>query len=281
MKRERPRGPVHGYPCGPQSHVSVDHPSPPSVGGPEVEVRVLGPIEIVGAAKPFTRAWAIELIVYLVMHPRGASSEQWATALWPERIMAPASLHSTASAARRSLGVSTSGEDHLPRAHGRLSLNLSVASDWSRFSELSKEPDPGSWRQALLVIRGRPFDGLRAADWVLLRKGSRPTSRRSLSIWPSATPSSSRRRRERSGMVSPQGPPGEFLRRTALPAFASIGRSGRKSSRRRVGDDRARPAGRRGCGALDASIPRPTNSTDRCPDAPPRPPAVVGPWTPK
>jgi DNA-binding SARP family transcriptional activator len=146
----------------------LDHQTRATVEDPEIEVRVLGPIEIFGAARPFTRAWAVELIVFLAMHPKGASSEQWATALWPDRIMAPASLHSTASAARRSLGVSISGEDHLPRAHGRLSLSASVESDWSRFSDLSKGSDPDSWRQALLLIRGRPFDGLRAGDWVLL-----------------------------------------------------------------------------------------------------------------
>jgi DNA-binding SARP family transcriptional activator len=135
---------------------------------PEVEVRVLGPVEIVGHSRAFTRAWSIELIVYLAMHRNGASSEQWATALWPDRIMAAASLHSTASAARRSLGVSSSGEDHLPRSHGRLSLGPSVRSDWDQFVELSREQEPDSWRRALELIRGRPFEGLRAPDWVLL-----------------------------------------------------------------------------------------------------------------
>ena len=145
-----------------------DDPLPSGVDGCEVEVRVLGPIAVVGASRPFTRAWAVELIVYLAMHRNGASSDQWASALWPDRIMAAASLHSTASAARRSLGVSASGEDHLPRAHGRLSLGRSVGSDWSRFVQLSKRSDPTSWREALELIRGRPFDGLRAPDWVLL-----------------------------------------------------------------------------------------------------------------
>jgi len=134
----------------------------------EIEVRVLGPVEILGAARPFARAWAVELVVYLAMHRNGASSEQWATALWPDKIMAAASLHSTASAARRSLGVSACGDDHLPRAHGRLSLAATVQSDWSRFVALSKEEDPQSWRWAMGLIRGRPFDGLRAPDWVLL-----------------------------------------------------------------------------------------------------------------
>jgi DNA-binding SARP family transcriptional activator len=135
---------------------------------PEVEVRILGPIEIVGAARPFTRAWAAELVVYLAMHRNGASSDQWATALWPDRIMAAASLHSTASAARRSLGTSVEGGDHLPRAHGRLTLAPTVGSDWYRFVALSEREDPSSWRDAIELIRGRPFEGLKAPDWVLL-----------------------------------------------------------------------------------------------------------------
>jgi DNA-binding SARP family transcriptional activator len=140
----------------------------PSQMACEVEVRLLGPIEIVGAARPFTRAWAIELIVYLAMHRKGASSDQWATALWPDKVMAAASLHSTASAARRSLGVSSTGGDHLPRAHGRLCLAPTVGSDWNLFVELSEQASPESWRRAIELIRGRPFEGLRSPDWVLL-----------------------------------------------------------------------------------------------------------------
>ncbi len=80
-----------------------------------MEVAVLGPIEIRGAQRStFTRAWAEELVVYLAMHPNGASNEAWATALWPDRLMAPSSLHSTASVARRSLGQR--GRRHRPPA---------------------------------------------------------------------------------------------------------------------------------------------------------------------
>jgi len=137
-------------------------------GVPEVVVRVLGPIQVVGSARPFTRAWALELVVYLAMHPLGVRNEQWATALWPERAMAPTTLHSTASAARRSLGTSVSGEDHLPRAHGRLRLGPGVRSDWDRFVDLSGRSRPDDWRSALELIRGRPFEELRSADWVVL-----------------------------------------------------------------------------------------------------------------
>lgn len=82
--------------------------------------------------------------------------------------MAPTTLHSTASAARRSLGVSASGEDHLPRGHGRLRLGPGVRTDWDHFVELSGSTRPSDWRRALELIRGRPFEELRGTDWAVL-----------------------------------------------------------------------------------------------------------------
>ena len=134
----------------------------------DVLVRVLGQVEITGATRDFTRAWAIELIVYLAVHPGGVSNEQWATALWPDRTMAPASLHSTASAARRSLGTTASGDDHLPRSRGRLALGPHVRTDWDEFVDLARSSNPTAWREALELVVGRPFDGLRSPDWVVL-----------------------------------------------------------------------------------------------------------------
>jgi DNA-binding SARP family transcriptional activator len=134
---------------------------------PAIEILVLGPVQVIGAARPFTRAWSLELVVYLAMHPGGATSDQWATHLWPSRSMAQASLHSTASAARRALGSTATGEDHLPRSHGRLALGPGVATDWDHFTRLSNSGDPSAWKQALELVRGRPFDGLRSTDWAV------------------------------------------------------------------------------------------------------------------
>jgi len=146
--------------------------APPSTSVPEsvveVEVSVLGPIEIHGAARSLTRAWAEELVVYLAMHPNGSSNEAWATALWPDRLMAPSSLHSTASVARRSLGQSADGHDHLPRSHGRLRLSSTVGTDWDRLVALADSDRPERWRTALALVRGRPFEGLRSSDWPIL-----------------------------------------------------------------------------------------------------------------
>jgi hypothetical protein len=134
----------------------------------EVEVLVLGQIDVRGAKREFTRAWAKELVVYLAMHPHGASTEAWATALWPDRLMAPSSLHSTASVARRALGQARNGVDHLPRSHGRLTLSDTVSTDWDRFVVHADSDDPVDWKSALELVRGRPFEGIRSSDWPVL-----------------------------------------------------------------------------------------------------------------
>jgi len=133
-----------------------------------VQVNVLGPIQVVGNERPFTRAWSLDLVVYLALHAAGATTDQWSTALWPDRLMAPASLHSTASAARRALGTDGRGGDHLPRAHGRLQLAATVSTDWQAFQAAVATEDPDCWHQAMQLVRGRPFDGLRVVDWAIL-----------------------------------------------------------------------------------------------------------------
>ncbi len=168
--RRSESGPVPTEPARPNGSLPpIDVVSRPALPDSlQIEVAVLGPIEIRGAAREFTRAWAKELVVYLAMHPNGASNESWATALWPDRVMAPASLHSTASVARRCLGQTPDGKDHLPRSHGRLALSDSVGTDWDRFVSFAGSSDLATRRAALELIRGRPFDGLRSTDWAIL-----------------------------------------------------------------------------------------------------------------
>jgi DNA-binding SARP family transcriptional activator len=154
---------IHGSDVG-----SIANPEGGSEDHPEVEVQVLGTVEVRGNARQFTRAWAKELVIYLALHPGGVSNDTWATALWPDRLMAASSLHSTASVARRSLGQARDGGDHLPKAHGRLVLADTVGTDWDRFVRLADSDQPGHWRGAMKLVRGRPFDGLRASDWPIL-----------------------------------------------------------------------------------------------------------------
>ncbi|MDA8379603.1 MAG: hypothetical protein M0020_02025 [Actinomycetota bacterium] len=135
---------------------------------PGVEVRVLGPVEVAGCERPLARAWTTELVVYLAMHRGPVANDVWATALWPDRLMAPASLHSTASAARRALGRSGDGSDHLPHGRGHLCLGPHVVTDWESLCTSALSEDETKWASGLELVRGRPFEGLRGADWAIL-----------------------------------------------------------------------------------------------------------------
>ncbi len=199
-----------------------------------------------GARMSFTRAWAQELVVYLAMHPKGVTNEAWATALWPDRLMAPSSLHSTASVARRALGQSRDGQDHLPRSHGRLCLAPTVGTDWDRFVALCEGDSPKSWRAALELVRGRPFEGLRASDWPVL-EGIAPAIEATVVDVSGRLAGASLRSGDPGGcrVGGPQGSPGEPLRRASLPhAHEGSGRGG-KSGRSRGSDGRARSTRRR------------------------------------
>jgi DNA-binding SARP family transcriptional activator len=139
-----------------------------SGASPEVEIAILGPVEIRGAAGPFCRSSAKELVVYLAFHRQGVRNDIWATALWTDRCMAPATLHSTASVARRALGAATNGADHLPRTGRRLRLADSVGTDVERFARAAADSDPARWKEALSLVRGRPFEGLSLSDWAVM-----------------------------------------------------------------------------------------------------------------
>src|SRR5271165_5454297 len=80
-----------------------------------VEIAVLGPITFRGCAAAFARPAARDLVTYLALHREGATHAQWSLALWPDRAVSPATIHSTASDARRALGSDRSGDARLPR----------------------------------------------------------------------------------------------------------------------------------------------------------------------
>jgi DNA-binding SARP family transcriptional activator len=135
---------------------------------PEIDVAVLGPVEIRGTAQPFRRSAAKELVVYLAFHRQGARADVWAAALWTDRCIAQSTLHSTSSVARRSLGRAESGADHLPRRGRILRLEDTVGTDVERFARAAATPDPERWMDALGLVRGRLFDGLSLCDWAVL-----------------------------------------------------------------------------------------------------------------
>lgn len=131
---------------------------------PTTEVRVLGPVAIVGAVEPFRTNKTIELIVYLALRRSGATADTILEALWPGQQPRPARLYTEASRARRALGTAPDGSPHFPDAElGRYRLADSVALDHDRFKSAvgAARRDPDSaidhLRRALLLVRGVPL----------------------------------------------------------------------------------------------------------------------------
>ncbi len=131
-----------------------------------VEVSVLGPVAVRGAAGPFRRSAARELVVYLAFHRQGVRHAEWSLALWPERPVSPSTAHSTSSDARRALGRDHDGRLHLPRG-AKLQLAGSVKADVELFGALAATDDPHRLLQAMRLVRGPLFAGLRRTDWAV------------------------------------------------------------------------------------------------------------------
>ncbi len=131
-----------------------------------VDLAVMGPVSLCGAASGFRRSSALELVVYLAFHRRGVRHREWAAALWPNRAVAASTLHSTASDARRALGRAPDGTSHLPRGT-TLRLGPAVSTDVEQFSLLSASDEPRHLVAAMRLVRGPVFAGLRHADWAV------------------------------------------------------------------------------------------------------------------
>jgi len=127
-----------------------------------VDIDVLGPLRIAGLARPFRRSAARELVVFLAFRRGGIRQADCAVALWPDRPVSASTMHSTASDARRALGP-----DHLPRRGALLELAGTVTTDVDRFTAAASREDPDELLQAMGLVRGTPFSGLRA-DWAVI-----------------------------------------------------------------------------------------------------------------
>lgn len=151
---------------------------PEPAAEPVVAVQVLGPVEITWQG-PNPRPQIAEFVSYLAAHPRGVTSDQARLALWPvnenddrfgER--SPATLWSLTTKARRALGQDRDGNALILReANNSLRLSSAVTCDWIEFEQLTKAARsdrgraPELLRQALSMVRGRPFEGA-AWAWV-------------------------------------------------------------------------------------------------------------------
>jgi DNA-binding SARP family transcriptional activator len=139
----------------------------PGMNEGAVEIAVLGPVEVRGGGHRFHRSAALELVVYLAFHRRGVRNTEWPLAIWPDRAVAQATVHSTVSDARRALGRGADGADLLSRGP-LLYLGRGVTTDVDRLVALASSDDPSVLSQALSLVRGPLFAGLRRSDWAVV-----------------------------------------------------------------------------------------------------------------
>lgn len=142
-------------------------------------VRVLGDVDVRGArgtiepkrVRPLT-----ELATWLVLHP-GRDHRALDEAFWPGREVDRKVRNPYISRLRSWLGTADDGERYLPlitdTTDARYSLDPRVGCDWIQFQQLVRKAERTSdasgtraLRQALELVRGRPFAAVRADRYV-------------------------------------------------------------------------------------------------------------------
>ena len=138
---------------------------------PLVLVRVLGSIEVEGASEPLGGK-STELVVYLACHPEGVSVDRIKAALWPVREPRPQTWMNRVSACRQALGAGPDGEWLFPHFDHQLGrLDRRVRSDVEVLEvALERALTDRAWalvglREALELVRGRPFDVPAGYEW--------------------------------------------------------------------------------------------------------------------
>ena len=161
----------------------------------EIEVAVLGPIEIRGANK-LDRRRPRELIAYLAMHTEGATDERLKTILWPDKAPTAGTFNTTVSMARTALGLNRNGELHFPHigSTGKDQLAESVTTDLARFEAMIDSARSVASTEQMDVLRSGPGPGPRRAvrrhRWLPLDHYRRPTPTPQLQSFPTQpTPS--------------------------------------------------------------------------------------------
>ena len=129
-------------------------------------VRVLGPVEVLGATGPLEEkrlAQLTEATSYIHLNP-GRSSHDFIADLWPTRRPADSARHQLISRLRKWLGTTTEGDPYIPRAAGDAGGYMleHITSDWNTVETIAADPAGTSTEdlaEALKLVRGHPFEG--------------------------------------------------------------------------------------------------------------------------
>ncbi|MDP9333257.1 MAG: LysM peptidoglycan-binding domain-containing protein, partial [Actinomycetota bacterium] len=139
----------------------------------EIEVRVLGDVQIIGATRPLTEREP-ELVAFLATREQAVDPDTVQTALWPQRTVSPKRWWNIVASTRSALGTARNGEFHFPPV-GKgesLRLALTVGTDLGHLQNqlraaANEDRDDAIVRltEALKVVRGRPFTAAHGYAW--------------------------------------------------------------------------------------------------------------------
>jgi nucleoid-associated protein YgaU len=118
---------------------------------------LLGPVELTGTGR-LRRSQVLNVLTFLALHPRGVDRHQLLAALWPDQTP---SLQTMRNRIRESRALVDGAISDGPIWR----LDATVTTDWAQFTTLAAGSNDEQ-RQALQLIRGRPFAGLDDADWL-------------------------------------------------------------------------------------------------------------------
>src|SRR4029079_8647922 len=131
-------------------------------------IRLLGPVDLTGAAGPTPPRAAKQCLEYCVwlLEPPGTSPQERALAL----AVAEGTRRSNMSRLRSWLGSDELGQPYLPDAYsGGILLHPSVSSDWQRLQILTgrgvNRTSVGGLEAALRLVRGAPLADAAPGQW--------------------------------------------------------------------------------------------------------------------
>ena len=139
----------------------------------EVQVRVLGDVDVVGSARPL-QPGEVELVAFLATHDHPVEPDIVQTALWPHREPSPKRWWNVLSSTRQALGSTHDGQFHFPPTQRgeRLALGPTVGCDLNELRDRLRTAEQqdraatiATLQDGLRLVRGRPFSGRRGYDW--------------------------------------------------------------------------------------------------------------------
>ena len=156
----------HQPPVGRRSSVDLDDGVAGAERAQRIQVRILGPVEVVGWRAAPDRPILTELVCYLALHhDRYVTGEALRAALRPderEKEQNAKTLRTYLSMLRKSLGP-----DVLPAASSAgYRLGNAVTTDLELFAGLASAEDLETKLGALRLIRGQPFEGVQKGSYL-------------------------------------------------------------------------------------------------------------------